>query len=346
MLGVMTSADDAGVPGAAAGPDPRLLMKELATYREPSLARSLFELGSTLFPFVLVYTAMLVGLELGYYLALVLALPAGGLLLRLFLIQHDCGHGSFFRSRAASDWLGRCLGVLTFTPYECWRRAHALHHASTGNLDARGFGDIDTLTVREYRALPRWRRLAYRAYRHPLVLFGLGPAYLFILRHRLPIGLMKEGRRYWISAFGTNLAIVAVAALLASQVQLLSLVLAHLLTVLVAGSGGVALFYFQHQFEDTHWDRASDWSFHHSALHGSSHLHLPGVLRWVTANIGIHHVHHLVSRIPFYRLGEVLRDRPELTGISRLSLRSAWRSLRLTLWDEDNRRLTTFAAAR
>jgi len=341
----MTNAAELTPPHAAAGSDPRLLVKELAAYRESSLGRSLFELGSTLLPFLLVYAAMLIGLELGYRLALLLAVPAGGLLLRLFLIQHDCGHGSFFRSRTASDWLGRCLGVLTFTPYDCWRRSHALHHASTGNLDARGFGDVDTLTVREYRSLSRPRRLAYRAYRHPLVLFGLGPAYLFILRHRLPIGLMNE-QRYWISALGTNVAIVAVATLLASQVQLLSLVLGHLLTVLIAGSGGVALFYFQHQFEETQWDRGADWSFHHSALHGSSHLHLPGVLRWVTANIGIHHIHHLVSRIPFYRLGEVLRDKPELSNVSRLSLASAWRSLRLTLWDEDNRRLTTFAAAR
>jgi omega-6 fatty acid desaturase (delta-12 desaturase) len=261
----------------------------------------------------------------------------------LFLIQHDCGHGSFFRSRSANDWLGRFLGVLTLTPYDCWRRSHALHHASTGNLDARGFGDVDTLTICEFDARPRWSRLAYRAYRHPVVLLGFGPAYLFLFRHRLPIGLMKAGRLYWQSATGTNIATAALAAALAQWFGIGALGLVFLPVVLTAASVGVWLFYVQHQFEEAYWDHGANWSFHDAALLGSSHLELPLVLRWFTANIGVHHVHHLASRIPFYRLPEVLRDYPHLGAVNRLTALQTLGTLRLALWDDTQRRMVPFA---
>ncbi|GAC1582444.1 MAG: fatty acid desaturase [Sphingomicrobium sp.] len=274
---------------------------------------------------------------------LLLTVPAGAFLLRLFLIQHDCGHGSFFRTRAANDWTGRLIGVLTFTPYDYWRKSHAIHHASTGNLDARGVGDVDTLTVTEYLALGWFRRFLYRLYRHPIVLFGLGPAYLFLLRHRLPIGMMKKGWRPWISTLGTNASIVALAGGLVRAMGLKVFLMVHLPILMIAASLGVWFFYIQHQFERTQWDRASQWTFHTAALHGSSHYDLPPILRWFSANIGIHHVHHLASRIPFYRLLDVLRDVPALALINTISVPESFKAVKLVLWDEQKRRLVPFA---
>ena len=287
---------------------------------------------------------MLVLVEAGYVAALALSVPAGLLLLRLFLIQHDCGHGAFFAKRAANDWLGRMLGVLTFTPYDCWRRSHALHHAGTGNLDARGFGDVDTLTVREFEERSGWGKLLYRVYRHPLVLFGLGPGYLFLLRHRLPIGLMKAGWIYWASAAATNAATALMLVGLTFFFTVGTIALVGLPVLLIAASTGVWLFYIQHQFEEAHWDRGSEWGFHDAALHGSSHLDLVPVLRWFTANIGVHHVHHLASRIPYYRLPEVLDEYPQLKDLNRFTAIESFRTLHLTLWDEDRRRLVPFPA--
>ena len=239
-------------------------------------------------------------------------MPAAGFLVRLFMIQHDCGHGAFFRHRLANDWIGRALGVLTLTPYDFWRRTHAIHHATSGNLERRGIGDIDTLTVREYLALPRWGRLIYRLYRHPAVMFGVGPAYLFILRHRLPFGLMRGGWQPWLSTMATNLAIAIIVAALMWLIGVGPFLLVHLPIMLLAAAMGVWLFYVQHQFEHTVWADNENWNLHEAALHGSSYYVLPGILRWFTANIGIHHVHHLCSRIPYYRLPRVLRDHPEL----------------------------------
>jgi acyl-lipid omega-6 desaturase (Delta-12 desaturase) len=333
------------VPGGRPPIDPRALVRDLAAYRHPRTSRSVFELGVTMVPFLALCGVMLAAVKAGYLVALVLTVPAGLLLLRLFLIQHDCGHGAFLSSRRGNDWIGRILGVLTLTPYACWRRAHALHHASTGNLDARGFGDVDTLTVREFNARTRWGQRRYRFYRHPLVLFGLGPAYLFLLRHRLPIGLMRE-KEHWVSAIGTTAAAAVLIALLASWAGLGTVLLVQLPVTLLAGSIGVWLFYIQHQFEQAHWDEAPQWSFHEAALHGSSHLELPGVLRWFTANIGVHHVHHLASRIPYYRLPEVLRDHPGLCHVNRLTPAQTLSTFRLALWDEEQRRMISFKAAR
>jgi omega-6 fatty acid desaturase (delta-12 desaturase) len=328
------------------GLDPRALLKEVSAFREPRHSRSVFEIAVTATPFGLLWLLTWAALDAGYMAGLLLAVPAGALLLRLFLIQHDCGHGAFFRRRAANDWTGRVLGVLTLTPYDYWRRSHAIHHAGTGNLDARGVGDVDTLTVAEFRALGRFRRFLYRLYRSPVVLFGVGPAYLFLLRHRLPIGMMTKGWRPWLSAMGTNASIAAVAGAMIWAMGLKLFLLVHLPITLVAASLGVWFFYVQHQFEHTHWDRGDDWSFHASALHGSSHYDLPLPLRWFTANIGVHHVHHLASRIPFYRLPEVLREVPVLARCSRVTLLQSLGAVRLVLWDEEKRRLVSFGEAR
>ncbi len=325
--------------------DPRKLVTALKPFSAPHTGRSLWELAITLVPFLAVILVMLVAVDAGYWAALVLAPLAGLLLLRIFIIQHDCGHGAFLSKRVGNDWIGRALGVLTFTPYDCWRRSHTLHHANTGNLDARGFGDVDTLTVDEFRSGSALSRFFYRAYRHPLVLFGIGPAYLFIVRHRLPIGLMKEGTQYWVSAMGTNLATAAVLAVLVYVFGWATAALVVIPPLLIAASTGVWLFYIQHQFESAHWDRKANWSFHEAALLGSTHLDLPQPLRWFTANIGVHHVHHLVSRIPFYRLQEVLKAIPELRDVNRYTMSQTFSPLLLTLWDEDQRRLVTFREA-
>jgi len=289
---------------------------------------------------------MWLALQIGYGLYLVLAVPTAGFLVRLFMIQHDCGHGAFFRSRQANDWVGRALGVLTLTPYDFWRRTHAVHHATSGNLDRRGMGDIDTLTVREYRSLSRWGRVRYRIYRHPLVMFGLGPAYLFFLQYRLPIGLMRAGWRPWLSTMVTNLAILLLASIGIWIVGVVPFVLVHLPIMLIGASLGVWLFYVQHQFEDTFWAHDRVWSMHEAALHGSSHYDLPLVLRWFTANIGMHHIHHLCSRIPFYRLPRALRHHPDLANIGRLTLGQSLSCVRLVLWDEASRRLISFRELR
>jgi omega-6 fatty acid desaturase (delta-12 desaturase) len=316
--------------------------KALARYRSPHTGRSLLELAITIGPFVALWLLTWLGIYFGYWISLLLVIPAAGFLVRLFMIQHDCGHGSFFRSKWLNDWIGRVLGVLTFTPYDFWRHTHAVHHASSGNLDHRGMGDIDTLTVAEYLALPWWGRLRYRLYRHPLVMFGLGPIYMFLLQHRLPVGLMRDGWRPWLSTMLTNLAIAAIAAVLIYFIGLKAFLLVHLPITLLAAAAGVWLFYVQHQFESTVWEKQVAWNRHEAALHGSSHYDLPAVLRWFTANIGVHHVHHLSSGIPFYRLRDVLRDHPELGAMGRMTLWQSFGCIRLALWDEAARKLISF----
>jgi acyl-lipid omega-6 desaturase (Delta-12 desaturase) len=329
-------------PNIRGTPDSCAWVRVLARYREPSCARGVLELVITAVPFVLLWTLMWATLDSGCWICLLLAVPAAGFLVRLFMIQHDCGHGSFFRHRLANDWTGRVIGVLTLTPYDYWRRTHALHHASSGNLDHRGIGDVDTLTVGEFLALPRWRQRLYRLYRHPIVMFGVGPAYVFILRHRLPMGLMRTSWQPWISTMATNVAVAILGATMIRLVGFGPFLLVQLPITLFAASIGVWLFYVQHQFEDTFWVDDERWNFHEAALHGSSHYDLPRVLRWFTANIGVHHVHHLCSRIPYYRLPRVLRDHPQLAAVGRLTLFESLRCVRLVLWDERQRRLIAF----
>lgn len=331
---------------AATVRDARAWTQALARYRQPSTGRSIVEIVITLVPLVAFWVLAWATLDIGYWLALPLAIAAAGFLVRLFAIQHDCSHGAFFRDRLANDWFGRFAGVLTFTPYGVWRRIHATHHASTGNLDRRGVGDVETLTVDEYRARSFWGRLRYRLYRHPLVMFGLGPAYLFILQHRLPVGLMRSGWRPWISSMATNLATALIIGLLIWLIGIKAFLLIHLPSLVLAASVGVWMFYVQHQFEQTSWASDQDWNLHNAALHGSSYYDLPAFLHWFTANIGVHHVHHLNSNIPYYRLPRVLRDHPELRHVGRLTLLESFRCVRLVLWDETRRRLVTFREAR
>jgi len=328
-------------------PDSRRWTRILNSYRTPNHVRSVAELIITALPLVTLWAAAWFVFSIGYaWASLLIAIPAGGFLLRLFMIQHDCGHGTFFADRLANDWVGRVIGVLTLTPYDWWRRTHAIHHATTGNLDRRGIGDVDTLTVREYRSRSWSGRLKYRLYRHPLVMFGLGPAYLFLLQHRLPVGLMRGGWQPWASTMATNLAIALIVAALTWLIGIKAFLLVHLPIMLLAATTGVWLFYVQHQFEQTAWERNERWNLHQAALYGSSHYDLPVFLRWFTANIGIHHVHHLCSRIPFYELPRVLRDYPELREVGQVTLLQSFRCVRLVLWDEAQQRLVSFREIR
>lgn len=318
----------------------------LAKYREPNHTRSVFELVITLAPFTAIWALAWWALTISPWLALALAVANSTFLVRLFMIQHDCGHGAFFKNRKLGDWVGRCIGVLTLTPYDVWRRNHAMHHATTGNLDHRGTGDLPTLTVREFREKSPIGRALYRLLRNPLFLFGVVPFYTFFLQNRVPIGVMRGGWRYWISSQGTNIAVAVIVAALLWLGGWQVVFLIFVPTVFLAAVVGMWLFYIQHQFEDTVWDRDGDWTVQDAALHGSSHYDLPGVLRWLTGNIGVHHVHHLASRIPFYRLPEVVRDHDVLAQSQRITLWESFKCARLHLWDEESRKLLSFSAAR
>lgn len=341
-----TVLNDISQTNASAGTDLAALARSLAGYREPNHGRSVIEILITIVPFVLLWASMWLAIHVGYGLYLLLAIPAAGFLVRLFMIQHDCGHGSFFRHRPLNDWVGRVIGVLTLTPYDFWRHSHGIHHASSGNLDRRGVGDIDTLTVREYLALSRFGRLRYRLYRHPAVMFGVGPIYLFMLRNRLPSSLTRQGWVPWVSTMATNGAIALVVAGLMWSIGVVPFLLVHLPIALVAGVIGVWLFYVQHQFEHTTWSKEQNWTCPAAALYGSSYYDLPAVLRWFTANIGVHHIHHLCSRIPFYRLPLALRRHPDLANVGRLTLWQSLSCVQLVLWDETAQRLISFRELR
>ena len=321
--------------------------QKLRNYCGPSGARGVFELLVTAIPFAVAWGSMYAALRFGQpWLYVILLLPASGLLVRLFMIQHDCGHGSFFPHKTVNDWVGRAISVFTLAPYDLWRRSHAIHHATSGNLDRRGVGDIDTITVAEYRARAWWGRFCYRLYRSPAVLFGLGPVYYFMLQNRLPVGFMRRGWGPWASTMATNLAIVGVSGSAIRLVGLQNFILIQTPIWFLASAMGVWLFYVQHQFEGTFWARHNRWDVREAALHGSSHYDLPSILRWFTANIGIHHVHHLSSRIPFYSLHNVLRDYPELIDVNRLTLWTSLQSVRLALWDDVSEHLVTFNSLR
>jgi acyl-lipid omega-6 desaturase (Delta-12 desaturase) len=317
----------------------------LAGYKTSDNLRAMFEVVVTVGPFFGLWALMWYLSTVNLWLLLPVSIPAAGFMVRLFMIQHDCGHNALFTSRRANDWLGRVLGVLTLTPYDFWRHSHAMHHAGSGNLDRRGIGDINTLTVEEYRALSRMGRLGYRLYRHPLVMFGLGPAYLFIFRHRLPFGAMRDGTMPWVSTLLCDIGIALLYAVLIYLVGFTTFLAIQLPIVLIGASIGVWLFYVQHQFEDTYWEHHSGWTHQDAALHGSTFYDLPRPLMWLTGYIGIHHVHHLSSRIPFYRLPQVLADHPHLRDIGRLTLWQSIKCVRLTLWDENAKQLVPFNAA-
>jgi acyl-lipid omega-6 desaturase (Delta-12 desaturase) len=327
-------------------PQPIRWINRLAEYRAPDNRRAFMELALTALPFAALWAMSWAAMQYSIWLGLLFTIPAAGFLVRLFLIQHDCGHNSFFASRDTNNWTGRILSVLTVTPYDFWKHTHALHHASSGNLEHRGHGDIRTLTVAEYQALGVWQRAGYWLYRHPIVMFGIGPAYIFLFQQRLPVGGMRDGAMPWSSAMFTNLGIFALFAVLIVLVGWKSFALVHLPILVMAGSIGVWLFFLQHQFENTFWERPPDWTHEDAALHGSSFYDLPKPLMWLTAYIGAHHLHHLSSRIPFYNLPAVLKAYPEFTQIGRLTFTESLKCVRLTIWCEAEKRMISFRELR
>ncbi|NNF28416.1 MAG: fatty acid desaturase [Gemmatimonadetes bacterium] len=318
------------------------LNKALAPFSGPDLSRSVTQLVLTAAGFAAFWYGMLRSLEVHYALTLLLALPAAGFLVRLFMIQHDCGHGSFFKSRRASTIVGHAIGALTLLPYEYWRRTHAHHHAHSGDLEHRGFGDVETLTVSEYSELPPRGRLAYRIYRNPLVLFGVGALWHFVLKQRLPLNVPRSWKREWRSIWLTNAMIAAGVFALVATIGWSRFLMVHAPIVALTCGVGVWLFYVQHQFEHTYWEKHPDWDFFDAALKGSSHLVLPRPLAWITAHIGLHHLHHLSPRIPNYQLQACLDAHPELEAENRITIRSSLRVTRLHLWDADAGRLISF----
>jgi omega-6 fatty acid desaturase (delta-12 desaturase) len=335
-------ADDFAAPSKSTRDWAQTLIK----YRRPDEARAIYELCITLIPFLALWALAWWSLSFSSLLAVSIAIFNGLFLVRLFAIQHDCGHGAFMANGTAANWIGRCIGVLTLTPYAVWRKTHAHHHSTSGNLDHQGMGDVVTRTVDEYAALTPWQKFIYRLYRSPFVLFGLAPAYLFLLQNRLPIGWMKAGASFWVSAMTTNIMIALVLTLVFVYGGIWPLILVFLPTVVVAATLGVWLFFIQHQFEDGHFDHDDDWDIQDAAFHGSSHYKLPPVLNWLTANIGIHHVHHLNCRIPYYRLPEVLKENTALANMQTITIRQSLKCARLHLWDEKQRKLLSFSQAR
>ncbi len=314
----------------------------LEPYLGADTRRSIVQLLTSVVPFMVLWYLAMRGLEVGYWLTLLLAIPAAGFLMRMFMIQHDCGHGSFFHSRKARDWVGRCIGVVLLTPYDYWKRTHAYHHAHSGDLDFRGFGDVDTFTVREYLSWPRWKRLRYRLYRNPLILFGLAPFYQFFLKHRYPFDIPKNWKHAWRSVWWTNAAIAALVAVMWMAVGIERFLLVQLPITMIASTLGIWMFYVQHQYEDTYWHHHDDWDYYEASLYGSSYLVLPKPIQWLTANIGVHHVHHMSARIPNYRLQQVHDENPEFHVVTKVRFRDTIRLINLALWDEESRRLIRF----
>jgi acyl-lipid omega-6 desaturase (Delta-12 desaturase) len=325
----------------------RQLAKQLTAhcnrYRDASNRSAVIQLITTSAPFFALLGVMFWVAPFAYWLALILAVPAGALLTRFFALQHDCGHGSFFSSRPGNEWVGRSISVLTFTPYDHWRRSHAMHHAVSGNLDKRGFGDIETKTVKEYASLNAWRKLRYRLYRNPLIVLIIGPPLFFLVLQRLAIGSNLPLRDSLPGLLTHNAMLLAVYGGVSLLLGVKLVLMVILPTILVATWIGGWLFYVQHQFEEAHWDNADEWDMKIAALKGSSYLVMPQILNWLTCNIALHHIHHLCSRIPNYRLQECLRANDELQTVApRLTVWQGLKTARLALWDETSRKLISF----
>jgi acyl-lipid omega-6 desaturase (Delta-12 desaturase) len=316
----------------------------LAPYAKPRVGRSLVDIATSVAPYLALSALMYLTLNVSYLLALALAVPAAGFLVRVYIMFHDCTHGSFLPTKRANAWLGSALGLLVFSPFQSWRHNHAVHHATAGDLDRRGVGDLPTVTVAEYNA-SSWRaRLGYRLFRNPFVMFGLGPIYAMVVQPRIvPRSARPRIKR---NVIFTNVALVALIGGLCWLIGWRAYLLVQAPTLLLAGAVGVWLFYVQHQFEDAYWESSEDWTYADAALRGSSYLRLPQPLRFFTGNIGLHHVHHLSARIPNYNLQRAHDDNAIFHDVPTLSLWDGLRAVRLKLWDEDRGRMVTFAEAR
>jgi omega-6 fatty acid desaturase (delta-12 desaturase) len=334
---------ESAAPSPAA-PSPAFWRDRLAPYATPSVRRGLLDLATSVLPYLALTVAMYILVNVSVLLVLVLSVPAAGFLLRTFIVFHDCTHGSFFADPRANKCVGLACALLVFQPFHSWRYEHAVHHATAGDLDNRGMGDVDTLTVAEYRGLSPLGRLGYRLMRNPFVLLVLGPMWALLLEPRLVPGWAR--RRFWHKIIATDVALVAMIAVLGVLFGWVNVLLIQLPPAMLAGAAGVWLFYVQHQFEGVYWQRNDQWSYAESALQGSSHLKLPKILQFFTGNIGLHHVHHLNPRIPNYNLQRAHDENDVFHEVPTLSLWDGIRTLRLKLYDEERGRLVGFSAAR
>jgi acyl-lipid omega-6 desaturase (Delta-12 desaturase) len=334
----------AAPPGGGQRTERPFWREQLAPYVRPRVGRSLLDVATSVVPYLALSALMYLAVDISYLLVLALAIPAAGFLLRTYMVFHDCAHGSFLPSKRANAWLGVATGLLVYEAFLSWRHNHAVHHATAGDLDRRGVGDLLTLTVQEYRESPWRRRLGYRLFRNPLVMFGLGPIYALLVQPRLVSRSAR--RRIRRSVIATNLALGVLVAAMCWLVGWREFLVVQAPVALLAGAAGVWLFYVQHQFEDTYWQTTGEWSYADAALRGSSHLKLPKVLQFFSANIGLHHVHHLSTRIPNYNLQRAHDDNPIFHDVPTLSAWDGFRAVRLKLWDEERGRLVTFAEAR
>jgi omega-6 fatty acid desaturase (delta-12 desaturase) len=324
--------------------EPAAWKEVVAEYQKPSTARAAWQIVNTLGPLAFIWYLMYETLFVSWWLTIPLALLAGAFLVRVFIIFHDCGHGSYFKSGAANDFVGFLTGLLTFTPYYQWRWDHAIHHASAGHLDKRGTGDLWTLTVQEYLEASRWRRFAYRLARNPILLFVLAPLFVLSIKQRFPTVGAKKRERH--SVWAMNLALLGMAAALTHVFGLKAYLIIQLTVLAFAGSVGFWLFYVQHQFEGVYWERGEEWDYTAAALQGSSFYKLPKILQWFTGNIGYHHIHHLSARIPNYNLERCHHAHEMFQGVKPVTLLSSFKSLTFRLWDESQKKLVGYSHLR
>jgi omega-6 fatty acid desaturase (delta-12 desaturase) len=307
-----------------------------APYQKPEVWLSIWQIVNSAGPFFALWILMLLSLQVSYWLTLLLSIPTAGFMVRMFIIFHDCCHGSFFKSNRANEIVGSIIGVFVLTPFYLWRHDHAIHHATAGDLDRRGTGDVLTLTVEEYIALPWYKKFGYRIMRNPLILFTVGSLIVFVFVHRFwtPGSGVRERR----SVIYTNLALVLIVAALTWLIGWKALLLIEIPVALLATSAGVWLFYVQHNFDPTYWERHEDWKFFNAGFAGSSFYKLPAILQWFTGNIGFHHIHHLSPKIPNYKLPKCYNENPELQ-VMPLTFGQSLKSLGFRLWDEKTKRL-------
>ena len=316
----------------------------VARYENPNLRSSLWQVVNSFMPYLVLWCLMYLSLQLSYWFTLVLSVPAMGFFIRIFIIFHDCGHGSFFKSHKANDVLGFLTGVLTFTPNYRWRHDHAIHHATSGDLDRRGIGDLRILTVREYLELTPWKRFVYRVYRNPLVMFVIAPFFIFLIWNRFSVG--AAGKRERHNVYFTNFALVAFVIIMSQFIGFKQYMILQLPILIGGGTVGVWLFYVQHHFEKTYWADHENWNYLPAAMQGSSFYKLPKILQWFTGNIGFHHVHHLSPRIPNYYLQKCHEENPIMQKIEPLTLFASFKSLAVRLWHEEERKMVGFSYLR
>lgn len=316
----------------------------LAPFARADQNRSTLFLATSVVPYVLLSALMYLTLGISYALTLLLAIPAAGFLIRTYIVFHDCAHGSFLSSKRGNRWLGTTLGMLVFADFQSWKHNHAIHHASAGDLDRRGGGDVPTLTVAEYQARSTRGRLAYRLFRHPLVMFGLGPIFALVVQPRIVPRKARPRIRH--SVMATNMGLAILVALLCALLGWRAYLMVEIPTIMLAGAAGIWLFYVQHQFEDAYWENSEKWNYADAALRGSSYLKLPKVLQFFSGNIGLHHVHHLSARIPNYNLQRAHDENRIFHDVPVITLADGLRAVKLKLYDEQQRRMVTFAQAR